>query len=508
MESKNVSSVGKKPGGKLIFTGIIVWLGLELIVNSCRVIFDYARELDFPIGIVANILNIISYLSCVGLILFWIGVEISVSYQRPYGLKGNWWVRIGLFFLLIWILWWFLGHQLFGLGDFMYENRPWSLVISNCSRMIFYALCAIGFMQFGTSGKSGFVGKSGGMLLAGAFWFKAGVFAYFIAVNLGASYCSWLDNVVNVLCLVLVWIGWKRLLCAWYDGKSVMEKPLWKVYAGAVLNGLVLLTLASFAGMLFDVIGMANDKVDLARSFMSGDLRDFFTPDGWDVASWLALGLEIMGYVMYFGGLKQFSTLQGSLDAAAILKVRSGAMLTLAGIICGHIPVIGWLVKLVFVVVGFLKMLGGYKSLKYSETFAGYSGAGTLHSALIVQLVGVLVGLLPFIGFIECICDVIVFFMIINGWLAIKNADLSGHPQMGRVDSGLQKVKRMERMDEKQKEYAGAFLQKSDEELKELIREEGMYTPAFIAAVREELQARILGQNCRREMGAAVPEGE
>lgn len=201
-----------------------------------------------------------------------------------------------------------------------------------------------------------------------------------------------------------------------------MNKSMWRIQAGAVLKGMVLLTLAGLVGSGFDAAGSINDRVDLARSFMTGNFDDYFKPDGWDFASGAMMLLEIFGYILYLGGLKRFASLLPGGDAASVMKVRTGAILTVIGVVVGHVPVLGWLPKLVLVIVGFVKMLGGYKRLSYSSTFPATHGASTLHSALIVQLIGVLLGLLPVVGgVIESIADIIVFFMVISGWLTIKN---------------------------------------------------------------------------------------
>ncbi|MCM1029892.1 MAG: hypothetical protein NC410_00415 [Oscillibacter sp.] len=201
-----------------------------------------------------------------------------------------------------------------------------------------------------------------------------------------------------------------------------MKKSMWRIQAGAVLNGIILLTLAALAGSVCDGIASVNDKVDLARSFMTGNFKDYFEPDMWDYAQWMLLLLEVFGYFLYFGGLKRFASLLQSNDASQVMRVRTGAILTLIGSVIGHVPVLGWLPKLVLVIIGFVKMLGGYKSLKYSSTFPGTQGASTLHSALIVQLVGVILGLLPLVGgILESIADIIVFFMVVSGWSTIKN---------------------------------------------------------------------------------------
>jgi len=332
-----------------------------------------------------------------------------------------------------------------------------------------------------------------------------------------------------------------------------MNQIRWKAYAGEVLNGIVLLTLASLAGSACDFAGSASDGFELASGFMNGDIgADIFMPDEWDVAQWVMLVLEIIGYVMYLSGLKKFSTEQQQGDAESVMKVRSGAIWMLVGVIVGHIPVIGKFFKLIFVIIGFMDMLGGYKALKRSQTFPATTGAGTLHSALVLQLIGVLIGILPFMGFVEVICDIIVFFMIISGWSAIKNANLKRNESGGvsahnaavgdysiRGDYGvmvatssmyelrvyaydkkgtyepelsalaLEEIREREagrrtklteeearqRVKEPVKEeYVLVLSQKSDEELKELIREENMYEPAFVFAVREELQARVLGK--------------
>ncbi len=335
--------------------------------------------------------------------------------------------------------------------------------------------------------------------------------------------------------------------------KIDMNQIRWKTYAGEVLNGIVLLTLASLAGSLCNFAGSVGDGFELASGFMDGNFdMDNFMPDEWDVAQWVMLVLEIIGYVMYLSGLKKFSTEQQPGDAGSVMKVRSGAIWMLVGVIVGNIPVIGKFFKLIFVIIGFMDMLGGYKALKRSQTFPAATGAGTLHSALVLQLIGVLIGILPFMGFIEVICDIIVFFMIISGWSAIKNANLkqdesrnvSPHdetaggsntpksyavmvatssmyelrvyaydkkgsyaPELSAL--ALEEIREREagrrtRLTEQEawqqekgpvkEEYVLVLSQKSDEELKELIRDEKMYEPAFVFAVREELQARVLGK--------------
>ena len=64
-----------------------------------------------------------------------------------------------------------------------------------------------------------------------------------------------------------------------------MNQIRWKAYAGEVLNGIVLLTLASLAGSACDLAGSANDGFELASGFMNGNISaDIFMPDEWDVA--------------------------------------------------------------------------------------------------------------------------------------------------------------------------------------------------------------------------------
>jgi len=201
-----------------------------------------------------------------------------------------------------------------------------------------------------------------------------------------------------------------------------MTKSMWRTQARAVLNGIVLLTLAGLAGSVVEAIGSMNDKVDLVRCFMTGDFSDYFEPDGWDYASGIMTVLEVYGYILYLRGLKRFALLLQGNDAACVMKVRSGAILTIIGLVVGYIPVLGWLFKLVLVIVGFIKMLRGYRGLKHSSTFPETEGASTLHSALIMQLLGVILGFLPVIGgLVESFMNIFVFFTLVSGWCAIKN---------------------------------------------------------------------------------------
>ena len=87
------------------------------------------------------------------------------------------------------------------------------------------------------------------------------------------------------------------------------------------------------------------------------------------------------------------------------------------------IPVIGGIAWLVLMIIGYVKLLSGFKALKTSATWTddARSGAGLIYSSTIWLLVGAVISIIPFVGgFLNALITLVIFFTILRGWKKIQ----------------------------------------------------------------------------------------
>lgn len=202
------------------------------------------------------------------------------------------------------------------------------------------------------------------------------------------------------------------------------KRRVWSETTEKIWKGVLLYSIAGVLHSIVDPIcdlgsGM-NNLVEMSQGSYSP------APDGWDIISYILLAGMIVGYVWYMQGVKVFATIQNSVsDADFVGKIRIGILLGLIATGVTFIPFLGWAASILNI-IAFIFMLLGFSGLKKSTTFPakGVQGASSLYIAMILTLVGIVVGIIPVVGgFIEMVLDIVAFFMILNGWRAIKDSD-------------------------------------------------------------------------------------
>lgn len=97
-------------------------------------------------------------------------------------------------------------------------------------------------------------------------------------------------------------------------------------------------------------------------------------------------------------------------------------MLLIIGVVVRFIPVIGGIAWLVLVIIGYVKLLSGFKALRDSAnmTPCAKNGADILYKSTIWILVGAVLSIIPFVGgFLDAVITLVVFFTILRGWKQI-----------------------------------------------------------------------------------------
>lgn len=205
-----------------------------------------------------------------------------------------------------------------------------------------------------------------------------------------------------------------------------MENKFWKKTVGGLIGAIWLYTLADIAGGITEAVDDLLDPGGVLGMFASvmgsgGEESPFGIGD---LLEWFFPLLVLFGYLLFYGSLSRFMRLQRSdADREAVGKVRTSYILLLVAVLVDFIPVIGWLAALVLTIIGYAKMLSGYKGMRNSATYTEEArrGAAGLHSATVWLIVGYIIGCIPFCGFIESLIAFIVFFCILSGWGRIRN---------------------------------------------------------------------------------------
>ncbi|MCD7969790.1 MAG: TMEM43 family protein [Alistipes sp.] len=186
----------------------------------------------------------------------------------------------------------------------------------------------------------------------------------------------------------------------------------WKKPTTTIFNGILLYVICGF------LYGMFNSMATVSSFFSTGG---FFT-----ILKWISFIGLIAGYVLYIMGLDSFKKILPEADAASVGKIFLGVILGIVALIIAFIPIAGWILGGLCNLTSFFLMLIGFNSLKGSATFPikARSGAGTLFVAMILGVVGVIIGWIPLIGWIlGGLISLICLIMTFVGWNNIKNAD-------------------------------------------------------------------------------------
>ena len=197
----------------------------------------------------------------------------------------------------------------------------------------------------------------------------------------------------------------------------------WSEKTGMIFKGVLIYSIANVAHGIFEPINNIMNKVNMFSSFAGGSSSGggigFL-----DIVCYVALAGIIVGYYFFLKGLGEFRPLLADQDGNAIGRIRLGVILGLVATAVDFIPLLGW-VETILNIIAFIMMLMGYSALKSSKTFpqTAAKGASRLFMAMILLLVGTVLGFIPLVGgFIDMVFVIIAFFMTLSGWSAIKNS--------------------------------------------------------------------------------------
>lgn len=198
------------------------------------------------------------------------------------------------------------------------------------------------------------------------------------------------------------------------------DRSKWAPITMKIWNGVVLYLIADIIGSIFYYL----DKVQDIRSILSitSSPEDLFKAwtNNIDILSGSSIAnvFVIIGYLMYYTGLGQFSVIhQDNTTNYKITRIRTATLLGIVAIVLDYIPLIGsvasWIVNLIM----YSTLASTFSYLKFSPVFntKAKAGASLLQNASIMYIIGMC---LPLIG---NLFNLFGFLMTFIGWGRMAN---------------------------------------------------------------------------------------
>lgn len=129
----------------------------------------------------------------------------------------------------------------------------------------------------------------------------------------------------------------------------------------------------------------------------------------------------LVGLIMYWIGLGKIRTSIDSVGEQGVSKLKIAVILGLVGVIIGWIPLIGGIIGGILAILAFVFEFMGYGLLKGSNAIGneGQIGAGKLRTSMIILLAATVIGFIPGLGIVEKILSIIAVWFVFQGWSLI-----------------------------------------------------------------------------------------
>lgn len=198
----------------------------------------------------------------------------------------------------------------------------------------------------------------------------------------------------------------------------------WKQTTASLYKAVLIFTVAGIASSVFTFVLAITATASVIAAFSSGEI----STGGlglWSVLNIAAAVAVVYGYWLFIRSLDLFREMVDPADAPCIGSIRSATILSLVGVVLACIPLIG-IVGGIVNLIAWIMLLIAYSNLKDSATFpeGARKGASKIFVAMILGVIGWVVGWIPIVGaVIALILSIVSFFMVLSGWRCIADSE-------------------------------------------------------------------------------------
>lgn len=144
-------------------------------------------------------------------------------------------------------------------------------------------------------------------------------------------------------------------------------------------------------------------------------------------SGWTSTITAIIGFILFFIGLGQLKPFMDELGEKGFMLLTNSAILGVIAMVIDFISLMGILAGIMYI-IAFIKQLYGLMRHKHSTRIGseGINGVSNLIVAMILVIVGSILGLIPAAGkILNAVISLIAFMLILFGWLKIQKGLLS-----------------------------------------------------------------------------------
>lgn len=199
----------------------------------------------------------------------------------------------------------------------------------------------------------------------------------------------------------------------------------WKQTTAALYKAVMIYTLAGVAVSVFTFILTITITANVFSAISAGDVPSVGGLGVWSILNILATIAIVYGYWLFLRSLTVFAGLVAPADAPRIGTIRTATIVSLVGVIVACIPIVSFAGGILNL-IAWIMLLMAYANLKDSPTFPALArtGAGRVFLAMILGVLGWLLGWIPVVGaFITLILSIIAFFLVLSGWKTISQSE-------------------------------------------------------------------------------------
>ncbi len=126
----------------------------------------------------------------------------------------------------------------------------------------------------------------------------------------------------------------------------------------------------------------------------------------------------LIGLIIYWMGLGRIRTALDSIGEQGVSKLKIAVILGLVGVVIGWIPLIGGIIGGILAILAFVFEFMGYGLLKSSNAIGneGQMGAGKLRTSMIILLIATVISFIPGLGMVEKILSLVSLWFVFQGW--------------------------------------------------------------------------------------------
>lgn len=254
--------------------------------------------------------------------------------------------------------------------------------------------------------------------------------------NIGAVFGLPSFNIPVFCCKVVGLVGAGLVLFRFYKSAEAASSALPTPFLATAGGGLVLVLLTMIPGMpgwldyialiaLLVAIYLAKESLGIrwkcwgsqgAYLILLAVLMHVYDGIGDTIMTGLA---ALIGLIFYFVGLGKLKSVLDDKGVQGISKLKIAVILGIVGVVIGMLPLVGGIIGGIIGIIAFVFEFLGYGILKSSVTIGaeGQAGAGKLRISMILVMVGMVLGFFPLIGgTLQAFTSLVALWLIFRGW--------------------------------------------------------------------------------------------